>query len=152
MLVGVGIVVTSIPSIIKKRQLSLSAITPPLTLVDTGVVPWDSLPLDSCRAMAALAEVIDPELDLSIVELGLVHELAVDASRNIRAVLVLTTPECPFSSQLAEEATGRLRLIPGAVRVELKLDPTIPWDPARLSAEGKARFRRLFGNDTSSSR
>lgn len=64
------------------------------------VRPGATVP-DSSLLMAALGGVVDPELDLSIVELGLVESLAVDTAGNTRAVLILTTPECPFGPMIA---------------------------------------------------
>jgi metal-sulfur cluster biosynthetic enzyme len=115
-------------------------------------VPRDSLPIDSARVMAALARVDDPELDFSIVDLGLVHESSVDSAGNVRVVMALTTPECPYGLTLAEDALQALKAVPGARRISLKLDPSIPWDPSRLYGKARERYDSLFRDDSAYNR
>lgn len=152
LLVAAGVVLMNIPRLVRGRRLAGPALNPFAPLVDSGIVPADTLPLDSARIIAALAGVPDPELDLSIVELGLVHDIRVDSSGNIGVTLSLTTPECPFIRHLGSSALAAIKKVPGARRIEVKLDPAIPWDPSRLGPEARARYRRLFGDDTATGR
>jgi len=152
LLVAVGVVVVSIPNIIRSRRLPPPDLNPFAPLVDSGTVPPDSLGLDSARVAAALGRVADPELGFSVAELGLVHRLEVDSARNVWVVLTLTTAECPFSRPIAEEALDTLKALPGARRIELLVDPSIPWDPARLTGEAKRRYESVFPSDSSDSR
>ncbi len=151
-LVGTGILVISIPSIIRNRRLAPPDFNPFAPLTDSGSVPADDRPLDSARVVAALDRVPDPELGFSIVELGLVHRVEVDSARNVAVVLTLTTIDCPFSRPLAQEALDTLRSVPGAARIDLRIDPSIPWDPARLTGEAKRRYESVFPGDTPDSR
>lgn len=87
-------------------------------------------------ALAALHEVLDPELGMNVVDLGLVYGLEVEAGRvNVR--LTMTTPACPLGEQIVRDAEERIRACAGVteVHVELVWDP--PWSPARMSASAK---------------
>lgn len=87
------------------------------------------------RALAALREVVDPELGINVVDLGLVYGVEADWDR-IRVRLTMTTPACPLGEQIVRDAEYVLRSL-GAkeVRVELVWDP--PWSPERMSEEAK---------------
>jgi metal-sulfur cluster biosynthetic enzyme len=89
-------------------------------------------PLATSRAYAALAEVVDPELGLDIVEMGLVYDVRVAGGR-VEVDMTLTTPGCPVSELLPAEATEALqRALPELeVVVQLVWDP--PWTPDHLS-------------------
>ncbi len=87
--------------------------------------------MNEAEAWAALRQVIDPELGLDVVELGLIYGLAVSPER-IAVTMTLTTPGCP----LHEVITGgveRALTRPGGppVEVEVVFDP--PWDRSRMS-------------------
>ncbi len=91
--------------------------------------------------MDALMGVIDPELDMNVVDLGLVYSVEVgDAS--VKVELGLTSPTCPLGDWLqaeAERAAGLAVAPEGAsVRVELVNDP--PWTPQRMSPRAKAEL------------
>lgn len=90
---------------------------------------------------AALHEVIDPELGINIVDLGLVYGVVIGAEGRIDIELTLTTPGCPLHASFKEEIEGTLwRAIPGlqAVSVELVWQP--PWTPEMISPEGLAEL------------
>ena len=83
-----------------------------------------------------LGDVIDPELGVDIVNLGVVYEVQTDAD----AVLVrmtLTTPGCPLGAYLDDEVSRCLDQLPGApeVSVDLVWDP--PWSPTMMTDEAK---------------
>src|SRR5262245_12569851 len=90
--------------------------------------------------LQALRAVNDPELGMSIVDLGLVYRAA-RTPTGIDVALTTTTPTCPLGEMLAEEARTALRReFPQAadIRVELVREP--PWSPDRMSATARERF------------
>lgn len=89
--------------------------------------------------LAALREVLDPELGYNVVDLGLVYRLEIGDGR-VRAGMTMTTPGCPAQDYILSGVTGRLRQIPGveAVDVALVWDP--PWSPDRMSPAAKSFF------------
>ena len=79
---------------------------------------------------------IDPELGLNIVDLGLIYDVAVDDS-TVTVRYTLTTMACglgPLIESSIKEVTGTLPF--DDVRTELVFDP--PWTPERITPEGKA--------------
>ncbi len=101
---------------------------------------------DLVAAREALRGVYDPELALDIVSLGLVYDLRADGDRII-VEMTLTTPGCPVSESLPDEAAAAVAaaLGPGgAARVEVQLVWDPPWTPELLSDDAAIRlgFRR----------
>lgn len=88
------------------------------------------------RVLTALQEVIDPELGLDVVALGLVYGVDV-SDRSVRVRLTMTTPACPLGEHIVRDAKMRLGALRGVadVRVDLVWDP--PWTPERMSTEAK---------------
>lgn len=87
----------------------------------------------------ALRECYDPELPLNIVDLGLIYEVSV-ADDAVHVKMTLTAQGCPSHGDIADSVASQLRSIPGLkdARVEMVWDP--PWDPSRMSEEGKRRL------------
>lgn len=90
--------------------------------------------------LAALKAVIDPELGINIVDLGLVYHAARTVN-GIDIALTMTTPACP----LGEMMTGEIKQVLGDhfpdapdVRVELVWDP--PWSPDLMSEESRRQL------------
>lgn len=86
------------------------------------------------RAYEALKDVLDPELGLDVVALGLVYDVR-DTGDRVEVDMTLTTPGCPVSEQLPAEAETAVRdALPGReVAVNIVWDP--PWTPDLLSEE-----------------
>ena len=90
--------------------------------------------------LAALKTVIDPELGINIVDLGLVYD-AVRNANGIDIALTMTTPACPLSDMILDNIDAVLDpLLPPEVniRVELVWDP--PWSPAMMEEGSRAHF------------
>ncbi len=84
----------------------------------------------------ALTNVIDPELGLDFVELGLVYEIAVEDGQ-VDIVYSLTTPGCPIGPQVEEQMREFVGEVEGvsAVNPELVFNP--PWTPDMMSEDAK---------------
>ena len=99
----------------------------------------------SDRALAELARealrgVIDPELGLDVVSLGLVYALEVrDGEASVD--LTMTSAACPLGDHLVREAEAMLRAVPGLVRSRARLVWDPPWTPDRMDLEA----RKLLG-------
>jgi metal-sulfur cluster biosynthetic enzyme len=84
------------------------------------------------RVIDALRSVIDPELGIDIVELGLVYAVDVDGG-HVRVALTTTSPACPLADMVTSDAEVRARAIPGVESVEVRLVWEPPWGPERMS-------------------
>ena len=86
----------------------------------------------------ALKNVIDPELGLNIVDLGLVYDVQVDGDGGVDIQYSLTTMGCPIGPMIEDQMRSFLRGVPGVdeVRPEFVIRP--PWTPEMMSDEAKA--------------
>ncbi|MBI4181856.1 MAG: metal-sulfur cluster assembly factor [Candidatus Aenigmarchaeota archaeon] len=76
----------------------------------------------------ALKQVIDPELKLDIVTLGLVYKVEVDTQGNVSILMTLTTMACPYGPALIDEIREKvMALRASTVDVQVTFDP--PWKP-----------------------
>lgn len=103
-----------------------------------GVPPAGSPPvLSEDTVKAVLRRVKDPELNLNIVDLGLVYGITVDGA-NVTVDLTLTSPGCPSGPEIFGMAEEQLRSLPGVedVAVNLVWDPL--WSPDRIEPRIKA--------------
>lgn len=88
---------------------------------------------------AQLCEVIDPEIGINIVDLGLVYDLEVDEA-TITVTMTMTTPACPLGPYLEEAVEAVLGPVAGArlVVVDITFDP--PWTPEAITPEGRGQL------------
>jgi metal-sulfur cluster biosynthetic enzyme len=84
----------------------------------------------------ALREVIDPELGLDFVELGLIYDVAVDAG-TVHVTYTLTSPGCPIGPQVAEQIEEFVSELDGVEGVESTMTFSPPWTPERMSEDAK---------------
>jgi metal-sulfur cluster biosynthetic enzyme len=84
----------------------------------------------------ALKVVVDPELGINIVDLGLVYDVAVE-DEVVRVTYTLTTMGCPVGPLIEQQMQQILTTIPGISNVESDLIFTPPWSPERMSEEAR---------------
>ncbi len=84
----------------------------------------------------ALTYVIDPELGLYFVELGLIYGIEVDAGK-VHVTFSLTSPGCPIGPQVSEQIDEFVSELDGVESVESSMVFTPPWTPERRSEDAK---------------
>jgi|SRR5690606_24837355 metal-sulfur cluster biosynthetic enzyme len=92
------------------------------------------------QAFEALRRVIDPEIGLNVVELGLIRELEV-SDENAHLTMILTTPFCPYGPQLLEQSRATVEQalgIPTTIEMGMEM-----WDPSMME-EGAGADWGLF--------
>ncbi|MFB6208399.1 MAG: metal-sulfur cluster assembly factor [Candidatus Nanohaloarchaea archaeon] len=94
-----------------------------------------------------LKEVMDPELNINIVDLGLIYEI--EAGENIYIEMTLTTPGCPLHGvfdELVKEEVSKLEDVDkGDIEVDLTFEPR--WTPDMMSDEAKDQLGHVPGMD-----
>jgi metal-sulfur cluster biosynthetic enzyme len=85
---------------------------------------------------AALANVIDPELGLDFVELGLVYDVEIEDT-TVTITFSLTTPACPIGPQVSEQMEEFVGELEGVEQVIARMTFTPPWTPERMSEDAK---------------
>jgi metal-sulfur cluster biosynthetic enzyme len=93
------------------------------------------------QVLEALKQVVDPELGINLVDLGLIYDVAI-AGTGVRVKMTLTTPGCPMHDSLVKGAERALGRIPGitSAAVELVWDP--PWNPSMINPKGMKAMQR----------
>ena len=84
----------------------------------------------------ALREVIDPELGLDFVELGLIYEVQVDGG-SVHVTYTLTSPACPIGPQVSEQIEEFVMDLDGVEDVQSTMTFTPPWTPELMSEDAK---------------
>jgi metal-sulfur cluster biosynthetic enzyme len=85
---------------------------------------------------AALTNVIDPELGLDFVELGLIYGIEVN-SGDVHVTFSLTSPGCPIGPQVSEQIEEFVSELDGVQSVESSMVFTPAWTPDRMSEDAK---------------
>ncbi len=85
----------------------------------------------------ALVEVKDPELNLGIIDLGLVYDVILEGERgeNVTVVMTLTSPMCPVGPLFKKSVEDRVRAIDGVASAKAEITFTPPWDPATMASD-----------------
>lgn len=91
------------------------------------------------QILQRLQGVIDPEIGIGIVELGLVYDVDID-DHTIVVTMTMTTPACPLGAYLESSVEQALADVAGhrLVSVDIVFDP--PWDMDMITAEGRAQL------------
>ncbi len=84
----------------------------------------------------ALEEVIDPELGLDFVSLGLVYDVEIE-QEDVYVTFTLTTPACPIGPQVSEQMKEFVGDLPGVSSVHPKMIFDPPWSPEMMTDDAK---------------
>lgn len=89
------------------------------------------------KVIDCLQTIYDPEIPVSIWELGLVYEVTILPINNVQIVMSLTAPSCPSAQDIPVEVDQKVRMIEGVndVHVSVVWDP--PWDRDMMSETAK---------------
>ena len=93
--------------------------------------------ISSASITEALRAVFDPELGKSVVDLGLIYGMQIEAGR-VHITMTLTAQGCPLHDSLAEWVRRAIREVPGVDDVEVTVTFDPPWTPDRI---GRAQSR-----------
>ena len=85
----------------------------------------------------AMRDVVDPELGVNVVDLGLVYGIAVEGS-TVRVDMSLTSPGCPSGPEIMGDAEKQIRAMPGVTDVAMNLVWSPYWTPERIEPRVRA--------------
>jgi metal-sulfur cluster biosynthetic enzyme len=105
--------------------------------------PLETMPADPVQAIwDALQEVLDPEIPISLPELGLIYGVAFE-NGIARVSMTFTATACPCMEFIREDVTDRLESEPWIEAVELLEVWDPPWTNQRITPEGREKLRRM---------
>lgn len=100
----------------------------------------DSTPSLIDQVREKLDLVLDPELGVSIVALGLIYEIFVTPEGICKILMTLTTIGCPLFGQIQKEIEERVKELTEIVEVQVDLSFDPPWNPDKMSLEAKIQL------------
>jgi len=99
------------------------------------------MPIAEDTVREALKSVIDPELFVNIVDLGLIYEVKIDeqpdAKSNVTVEMTMISPACPAGPQLLSQSQDAVRRLDGVAEVDVKLVMEPPWTPDRMTEDAR---------------
>jgi len=94
---------------------------------------------DRDKILEKLQEVIDPELGVDIVNLGLIYSVDIE-DPHIRVQMTMTTPSCPMHTYLTSQTAQTVEQLYPWMKIEVKLVWEPPWSPDMMSDNAKKMF------------
>jgi metal-sulfur cluster biosynthetic enzyme len=94
--------------------------------------------------MEALRDVIDPELGINVVDLGLVYGAWIGPDGVATVDMTLTSMACPLTEWIEQQTAAALEGLAAGVRINWVWTP--PWGPARITDDGRAQLRAIGFN------
>jgi metal-sulfur cluster biosynthetic enzyme/nitrite reductase/ring-hydroxylating ferredoxin subunit len=110
-----------------------AAVETPANGTPTAIVPGE---LEDGAIIEALRQVIDPELFINIIDLGLVYGVN-HGEGKVQIDMTLTSPACPAGPQLVQQSKMVLERLPGVTEAQIKLVMSPPWTPDRMTDEAR---------------
>ena len=96
------------------------------------------MPLTQELVLETLRQVVDPEIDCNIVDLGLIYNTQIEG-RKVTVQMTLTTQGCPMHESIAWGVKNALLSLEEVEEVEVEIVWDPPWHPAMMTDEGRAR-------------
>lgn len=91
------------------------------------------------HALEVLSSILDPDVGVNIVDLGLIDMLEVD-ERSIYLSLIMTSPACPQAGYLADQARGALHAAFPDLSLLVEVEPDVLWDDSRMSQAARQQL------------
>lgn len=98
------------------------------------------MPITEDTVREALKQVVDPELFVNIIDLGLVYLVEVaeaEEKSDVKIEMTMTSPACPAGPQLISQAKSAVGNLEGVSNVEVKIVMVPPWTPDRMTEAGR---------------
>ena len=94
--------------------------------------------------LEAMKDVVDPELGINVVDLGLVYDVHLDASSNVVLDMTLTSAACPLTDVIMDQTNSALEGLVNDVAINWVWMP--PWGPDKITDDGREQLRALGFN------
>ena len=109
-----------------------------MTTTTPGPVPS---PINAADVEEAMRDVIDPELGINVVDLGVVYGVAVDPNNHAVIDMTLTSAACPLTDVIEDQSAQALDGVVDGFRINWVWMP--PWGPDKITDDGREQLRAL---------
>lgn len=99
----------------------------------------NTISLNKADVLATLRRVMDPEIDLNIVDLGLIYDITIEGSK-VSVIMTVTTPGCPMQDALQSGVTNALLGMESVEEADVQMVNEPPWTPERISPAARAEM------------
>jgi metal-sulfur cluster biosynthetic enzyme len=124
---------------------AVSTVTDPAaTVAAEGAGVTAELTAEQEDVLEALRDVVDPELGINVVDLGLIYGVDVDAERIATIDMTLTSAACPLTDVIEDQAREALEGVVADFRINWVWMP--PWGPESITDDGREQLRALGFN------
>ena len=106
--------------------------------------PAGDAPVDAADIEEAMPDVVDPELGINVVDLGLVYGIHVDPQRNVVLDMTLTSAACPLTDVIEDQTRNALAPLAASATINWVWMP--PWGPEKITDDGRDQLRALSFN------
>jgi metal-sulfur cluster biosynthetic enzyme len=103
-----------------------------------------SMPANVADVEEAMRDVVDPELGINVVDLGLVYGITVDAQGGAVIDMTLTSAACPLTDVIEDQTDQALDALVASYRINWVWMP--PWGPDKITEDGREQLRALGFN------
>lgn len=87
-----------------------------------------------------LRNIYDPEIPVSVYELGLIYEVQVSEEGKVDITMTLTAPTCPIAEDIVRDVKEQVAQVPGVIESNVNLTFEPPWDKSMMSDEAKLQL------------
>ncbi len=95
------------------------------------------------KIIVVLQNIFDPEIPVSIHALGLIYEINIDESGNVKILMTLTSPNCPVAESLPAQVNQEISFLTGVTNVNIEITFEPPWNQDMVTEEGKLELGLL---------
>ena len=85
------------------------------------------------KVIDCLQTIFDPEIPVSIYELGLIYKIDILPINNVQITMTLTAPSCPSAQEIPIEVDQKVRMVEGVNEVDVSVVWDPPWDKSKMS-------------------
>ncbi len=100
------------------------------------------------QVRASLKQCMDPEVPMSIVDMGLIYGIDISESNDVDVKMTMTTQGCPLHETLVQDVTRFVKKVPGVNNVNINIVWDPPWSMDKMTDEGKAMLKSMGGQST----
>jgi metal-sulfur cluster biosynthetic enzyme/nitrite reductase/ring-hydroxylating ferredoxin subunit len=140
-----GVYVSAAPASVADKPSGPTAantVTTPVSAAATSAAPpaqtgtGEPIDIEDAAIIEALRQVVDPELFVNIIDLGLVYAIQHHEGK-VQVDMTLTSPACPAGPQIIQQSKMVLERLPGVKEAQIKLVMSPPWTPDRMTDEAR---------------
>ena len=96
----------------------------------------------------SLKQCMDPEVPLSIVDMGLIYGINISENNDVKIKMTMTTKGCPLHDTMVDDVTRYTKKVPGVNNVQVDIVWNPPWTKDKMSDEAKAMMQKMGSQNT----